>query len=169
MRSFFFVVVSADILYILLTIFACRAEKGKMEENQVCLKDVLEVLPVESLNKIVPATRTLFLLSSTSKAMRAVVKNVDAVVNAKIGGSVFRNGAGLLDKLNGLNVWCKVIALCLKNCELGEGEGQAIASALSVNTTLTKLDLGDNQLGEDGEQAIASALSVNTTLTELHL
>jgi hypothetical protein len=63
---------------------------------------------------------------------------------------MFRNGEGLLDKLNGLKTWCRVTELRLKECKLGEGGGQAIAAALRENHTLTSLVLGYNSLGEGG-------------------
>ena len=58
----------------------------------------------------------------------------------------FRNSEGLLDKLNGLNAWCKVIVLRLAWCELGDGGAQAIAEALRVNNTLKELDLKGNRV-----------------------
>jgi len=132
-------------------------------------QDVLELLPQAILIKIVPATRT-FRLRRTSKTMRAAVHNAKLdVVVVRRSGVTFRNGKGLLDKLNGLNAWCRVTGLRLNECELGEGGGQAIAAALRENHTLTKLSLGHNSLGEGGGQAIAAALRENHTLTELDL
>ena len=129
------------------------------------LQDALEVQEMQS--KIVPATRT-FVLRRTSRTMRAAVEKtkLDVLVVSVV---KFRNGEGLLDKLNGLNAWCRVTELRLNECKLGEGGAQAIAAALRVNTTLTELDLRINVLGEGGGQAIAAALRVNTTLTELNL
>jgi hypothetical protein len=40
---------------------------------------------------------------------------------------------------------------------------------LTLNATLTQLDLGVNVLGEGGVRAIGQALAVNTTLTEVDL
>ena len=110
------------------------------------------------------------MLRRTSKTMLAAVDNakVDVVV-VRRSGVKFRNGEGLLDKLNGLNAWCRVTELRLNECKLGEGGAQAIAAALRVNTTLTNLNLGANSLGEGGGQAIADVLRVNTTLTNLNL
>ena len=144
-----------------------------MEQEDACvemkLQDALELLPQEMLIRIVPTTRT-FLLRRTSKKMRTAVENakVDVVV-VRRRGVMFRNGEGLLDKLNGLNAWCRVTELRLKECKLGEGGGQAIAAALRVNTTVSSLNLGANSLGEGGAQAIAAALRENHTLTELNL
>ena len=109
------VVVGADISNISLTIFACRAEKGKMEQEDACvemkLQDALELLPQEMHSKIVPAART-FRLRRTSKTMRAAVHNAKLdVVVVRRSGVTFRNGKGLLDKLNGLNAWCRVTEL----------------------------------------------------------
>ena len=56
---------------------ACLAEKGKMEQEDACVKmglqDALELLPLEMHSKIVPATRT-FVLRRTSKTMLAAVQ-----------------------------------------------------------------------------------------------
>ena len=89
------------------------------------------------------------MLRQTSKTMRAAVENskVDVVV-VRRSGVEFRNGEGLLDKLNGLNAWCRVTELRLNECALGEGGGQAIAAALRENHTLTELDLDCNSIGK---------------------
>ena len=99
----------------------------------MALQNALEVLPQEMHNKLLPVTRT-FVLRRTSKTMLAAVDNakVDVVV-VRRSGVKFRNGEGLLDKLNGLNAWCRVTELRLEECALGEGGGQAIAAALRVN------------------------------------
>jgi hypothetical protein len=62
----------------------------------------------------------------------------------------FPDGRGLLDKLNGLNAWCKVTVLRLESCVLGQGGGRALAEALRLNTTVASLELGGNGLGEGG-------------------
>ena len=142
-----------------------RPEKGKMEQEDaratMGLQDALSLLPQEMLIKMVPTTRTI-LLRRTSKKMRTAVENakVDVVV-VRRRGVKFRNGEGLLDKLNGLNAWCRVTELRLNECELGEGGAQAIAAALRVKNTVTSLNLETNELGEGGGQAIAAALRVN--------
>ena len=139
------VVVGADILNISLTKFACCAEEDKMEHRDTCVKmefqDAIELLPVEMLSKIVPPTRT-FILRLTSKTMRTAVENakLDVVVVAK-SGIKFHNGAGLQDKLNSLNAWCKVIVLNIYDCELGADGARDIAAALRVNSTLQTLNL----------------------------
>ena len=114
------------------------------------LQDALELLPQELHRKMLPANRT-FVLRRTSKTMLAAVDNakVDVVV-VRRSGVKFRNGEGLLDKLNGLNAWCKVTVLRLKSCGLGERGGRALAEALSLNTTVASLELGLNHLGEGG-------------------
>jgi hypothetical protein len=148
-------------------------EKGKMEQEDaratMGLQDALSLLPQEMLIKMVPTTRTI-LLRRTSKKMRTAVENakVDVVV-VRRRGVKFRNGEGLLDKLNGLNAWCRVTELRLNECELGEGGAQAIAAALRVKNTVTSLNLETNELGEGGGQAIAAALRENHTLTSLVL
>ena len=90
------------------------------------LQNALELLPQELHRKMLPANRT-FVLRRTSKTMRAAVENakLDTVVLKKsfgrLGLSKFANGAGLQDKLNGLNAWCRVTVLDLNQCELREG------------------------------------------------
>ena len=122
------------------------------------LQDALELLPQELHRKMLPANRT-FVLRRTSKTMRAAVENdkLDTVVKS---GVKFPNGAGLQDKLNCLNAWCRMTVLELNNCGLREGGGRAIAAALLVSRTLTNLNLCTNELGEGGGQAIAAALRV---------
>ena len=133
------------------------------------LQDTLEMLPQELHRKMLPANRT-FVLRRTSKTMCAAVENakLDTVVKRRYGVK-FPNGAGLQDKLNCLNAWCRVTVLDLNNCDLREGGGQAIAAVLRENHTLTNLNLYHNELGQGGSQAIADVLRVNTTLTNLDL
>jgi hypothetical protein len=166
------VVVGADILNISLTKFACCAEEGTMEHQDTCVKmgiqDVIELLP-DLLCKIVPATRT-FLLRLTSKTMRTAVENakLDVVVVAK-SGIKFHNGAGLQDKLNSLNAWCRVILLKLYDCQLGADGAREIAAVLRENSTLHTLNLDGNGVGADGAREIAAVLRENTTLHTLNL
>ena len=54
----------------------------------------------------------------------------------------------------GLNAWCKVTVLRLKDCGLGEGGGGA-AGKLRLNTKVTSLNLGFNGLEEGGGRALA--------------
>ena len=163
--------VGADILNISFTKFACCAEEDEMEHQDTCVKmgiqDAMQLLPVEMLCKIVPPTRT-FILRLTSKTMRTAVENakLDVVVVAK-SGIKFHNGAGLQDKLNSLNVWCKVILLNLSDCNLGADGAREIAAALCVNSTLHTLHLGGNRVGDDEAREIAAALRVNSTLQTL--
>jgi hypothetical protein len=44
-----------------------------------------------------------------------------------------------------------------------------MAEALTTNSTLTTLNLGDNDIGDDGPKTMAEALATNSTLTTLHL
>ena len=64
--------------------------------------------------------------------------------------------------------------LSLYRCDLNDGGGPhgvvAIAQALAVNTTLTKLNLGRfNSIGVEGAAAIAEALKSNVVLRHLDL
>ena len=45
----------------------------------------------------------------------------------------------------------------------------AIAEALKVNNSLTKIDLSENDIGKDGVKAIAEALKFNTSLIKIDL
>ena len=110
------------------------------------LQDTLEMLPQELHRKMLPANRT-FVLRRTSKTMCAAVENakLDTFV-VRSSGVKFPNGAGLQDKFNGLNAWCRVTVLDLNQCELRKGGGQAIADVLRENRTLTNLNLWNNSL-----------------------
>ena len=77
-------------------------------------------------------------------------------------------GRGLLEKLIGLNAWCKVTVLRLKSCGLGEGGGRALLEGLRVNTTVTSLNLGGNGLREGGGRALAETLRLNITVKSLN-
>jgi hypothetical protein len=85
------------------------------------LQDALELLPQDLHYKMLPANRT-FVLRRTSKTMCAAVENakLDTFV-VRSSGVKFPNGAGLQDKFNGLNAWCRVTVLDLNQCELREG------------------------------------------------
>jgi hypothetical protein len=115
---------------------------------------------------MLPASRTVEMRKL--KTMRTAVEKADAVVQA---GVQFPDGRGLLEMFMGLNAWCKVTVLRLKDCSLGEGGGRALADILRVNTTLAKLELGWNRLGKGGGRALAETLCrrLNTTLTSLDL
>ena len=110
------------------------------------LQHALELLPQDLHYKMLPANRT-FVLRRTSKTMCAAVENakLDNVV-VRRDGVKFLNGAGLQDKFNGLNAWCRLTVLDLNDCELREGGGQAIAAVLRENRTLTNLNLWNNSL-----------------------
>jgi hypothetical protein len=106
---------------------------------------------------MLPASRTVEMRKL--KTMRTAVEKADAVVQA---GVQFPDGRGLLEMFMGLNAWCKVTVLRLKDCSLGEGGGRALADILRVNTTLALLDLYFNRPGEvSGGRALAEALRLN--------
>jgi hypothetical protein len=52
---------------------------------------------------------------------------------------------------------------------IGAEGALALAGALKINTSLTKLLLMDNGIGNDGASALADALKVNTSVTDLNL
>ncbi len=156
--------------YVRGTLASFAADKMFKAAGKRCLElqDFLsKELPPEIHHKMLPASRTVA-LRQTSKTMRTAVEKADAVVQARRRVQ-FPDGQGLLDKLSGLNAWCKVTVLRLTSCGLGEGGGRALAEALRLNTTVTELDLDDNGngLGEGGGRTLAETLRLNTTLTEL--
>jgi Ran GTPase-activating protein (RanGAP) involved in mRNA processing and transport len=156
--------------YVRGTLARYKADKMFKAAGKRCLElqDFLsKEMPPEIHHKMLPASRTVA-LRQTSKMMRTAVEKADAVVQARRGVQ-FPDGQGLLDKLNGLNAWCKVTVLRLTSCGLGEGGGRALAETLRLNTAVTELDLHDNGLGESGGLMLAETLRLNTTLTELHL
>ena len=50
------------------------------------------------------------------------------------------------------------------NNNIGDQGAIAIAKALEVNASVTKLSLGRNQIGDAGAAAIANAIAVNASL-----
>jgi hypothetical protein len=95
---------------------------------------------------MLPAIRTIA-LRRTSKTMRTAIANAkaDAVVQARPGVQ-FRGGRGLLAKLNGVNAWCKVTVLLLKNCRLRRTGAVRLAEAIAsfLSASLVELDLERN-------------------------
>jgi hypothetical protein len=100
---------------------------------------------------------------------RAGPEDVEDDAHSRRKGRCGCAGPGLLEKLIGLNAWCKVTVLRLKSCGLGEGGGRSLLEALRVNTTVTSLNLGFNGLGEGRGRALAETLHLNIALTSLKL
>jgi hypothetical protein len=151
------------------------AQSSQIEAGKHCLElqDALQQLPPEIHHKMLPASRTMA-LRRTSKTMRTTVENAkaDAVVLARH-GIKFRGGQGLQLRLqlNGLNAWCKVTVLSLKNCRLGRTGAVRLAEAFAsfLSASLVALDLERNDIGAGGGRALAEALRLNTTLTSFNL
>ena len=61
-----------------------------------------------------------------------------------------------------LLVFCR-----LSSNNIGEAGAAAIANAIAVNASVTKLFLGGNQIGDAGAIAIAEALKFNASLKTL--
>jgi hypothetical protein len=59
--------------------------------------------------------------------------------------------------------------LSIEGCRLHADAVPRIAEALSVDTTLTSLNMGFNKLGLGGATAVTGALHTNTSLTDLNL
>ena len=177
----------------------CAVAKGGPGKPCLELQDALQQLPPEIHHKMLPASRAVA-MRRTSTTLRTAVEKADAVVQVRQGKQTEGfDGQGLMDKLNSLNAWCKVIVLRLKDCRLGragavslaealasflsasladldlegndiqEGGVRALAETLRLNTTLTSLNLSVNDLGEGGGRALAETLRVNTTVTSLDL
>jgi Ran GTPase-activating protein (RanGAP) involved in mRNA processing and transport len=57
----------------------------------------------------------------------------------------------------------------LESASIDAEGASALADALTVNTSVTKINLKDNQFGAEGASALADALKVNTTVTTVVL
>jgi hypothetical protein len=69
---------------------------------------------------MLPASKNI---AVASQKMRTAVEIADPVVQARRRVQ-FPEGRGLLDRLIGLNAWCKVTVLRLNSCGLREGGGR---------------------------------------------
>jgi Leucine Rich repeat len=59
--------------------------------------------------------------------------------------------------------------LLITAASIGDAGASALAAALKVNNTLTELNVAGNSIGEAGASALAEALKVNKTLTTLDI
>ena len=64
---------------------------------------------------------------------------------------------------------CSVKEIRLRDNNLGEAEGVAIAKAIEVNTSVQTIDLGNNNLGAVAGAAILKAMAVNTSVQSIDL
>ena len=55
----------------------------------------------------------------------------------------------------------------LSSNNIGDAGATAIANAIAVNATVTKLFLNNNNIGDAGAAAIAKAIAVNASVTDL--
>eukprot|EP00434_Breviolum_minutum_P040250 symbB.v1.2.035759.t2/scaffold4892.1/size33355/2 len=62
-----------------------------------------------------------------------------------------------------------ITKLPLNNRKIGDDDLKALADALSINKTIKELLLSYNQIGDNGMKVLADALRVNKTLTHLNL
>ena len=149
---------------------ATQNSQGDRVKRCLELQDALQQLPPEIQHKMLPACRTI-VLRRTSKTMQMAVEKADAVVQVRDGNPFF-NAQGLVEKLNGLSMWCKVTVLRLKDCCVwrhGAGRlGEAIAASF-LSASLVELDLEGNGIEDSGGRALAKTLRLNTTLTSLNL
>ncbi len=149
--------------YVRGTLASFAADKMFKAAGKRCLElqDFLsKELPPEIHHKMLPASRTIA-LRRTSKTMWTAIEKADAVVQARAGipvppkylysdmhrtGQQFPDGQGLVDKLNGLSMWCKVKVLRLKDCRLGRTGAVRLAEAIAsfLSASLVELDLERN-------------------------
>ncbi len=78
------------------------------------------------------------------------------------------------DERSELIAWLRTSPVALRelviaDSNMGDTHTIALASALQVNTTITKLDLSSNNIGPEGAKELAGVLQVNKTITELDL
>ena len=88
--------------------------------------------------------------------------------NFEFGGLVISDkGIALLSQA--LSVITTLTHLNLGNDEIGDSGAASLSQALSVNTSLTHLNLSGNKIGVSGAVFLSQGLKVNTTLTNLNL
>ena len=68
-----------------------------------------------------------------------------------------------------LSVNTTLTNLNLSNDRIGDSGAGSLSRALAVNTTLTHLNLSGNRIGDSGAGYLSDALAINTTLTNLNL
>ncbi|XP_044170560.1 NLR family CARD domain-containing protein 3-like [Acropora millepora] len=68
-----------------------------------------------------------------------------------------------------LTVNTSLTSLDLSHTSIGDEGAKSISEALRVNTSLTSLDLSHNSIHDEGAKSISEALRVNTSLTSLFL
>ena len=68
-----------------------------------------------------------------------------------------------------LTVNSSLTSLNLRGNSIDDEGASSLSEALRVNTSLTSLDLRGNPLGDEGASSLSEALRVNTSLTSLHL
>ena len=133
--------------------------------------EVTKVTLLDLLNECPDISNLIFFgnilaLRQTCKGMKEMIEILNIRITIKNKDNY--NGERLLEKLNSLNVWCKVIKLDIIKCNLDVGE-RVIAEALCKNITLQSLNLELNYIGADSARAIADALRVNSILQSLNL
>jgi len=136
---------------------------SNIELTKVSLLDLLNECP--DISNLI-FFGNILALRQTCKGMKEMIKIPKIRITIKNKDNY--NGERLLEKLNSLNVWCKVIKLDIIKCNLDVG-ARAIADALRVNSTLHALSLENNDIGDDSARAIADALRVNSILQSLNL
>ena len=68
-----------------------------------------------------------------------------------------------------LTVNTSLTSLDLSGNSIDDGGASSLTEALRVNTSLTSLGLDGNSIGDEGASSLSEALRVNTSLTSLHL
>ena len=105
-----------------------------------------------------------FIYESLSMACDQDSDNCPCVVEAKGCNQGLDSSSALASLLKKKN--CKINEINLEWNQLGNFESglMEVASSLRINTSLTKLDLRNNNIGQHGGTALARALSVNRSL-----
>lgn len=103
--------------------------------------------------------------SELQKALNDIVSSLKKEVKVKYESVSLDGARALAAALSGS---ARVTTLCLRGCNLGAQQVQAVAQVLWSNTVLTELELWDNEdVSHDGAQAVADMLKVNATLKTL--
>ncbi|CAE7649345.1 NLRC3 [Symbiodinium necroappetens] len=68
-----------------------------------------------------------------------------------------------------LKLNCTVTRISLIHCKIGDEGAKALADALKTNKTVTNIYLGTNGIGPEGAKALADALKSNCTVTHVYL
>jgi Ran GTPase-activating protein (RanGAP) involved in mRNA processing and transport len=75
----------------------------------------------------------------------------------------------VINELNSLSINNTLTIIDLSGNNIGDKGVEFLSNALSVNNTLTGIDLSYNNIGDKGVEYLSNALSINYTLTIINL